>query len=186
MKVAKVVKTCQWILICDKAYFISVHVLVYYIRGNECWTSIHTLPFSTTRMAELLAPRLSWALPWYSCLLRGWVDPKVTECGQMEPVTWKFQGSYQESHPETPTLWCSASTNCTTHTTHSIYIHLKHFHLQSSDLFLLQQIPHYCPSIQGFLSFNIQTLLIPNNNLSVKISCSWILSSVYCRNPPHT
>ena len=34
------------------------------------------------------------------------------------------------------------------------------------------QIPHYCHSIQRFLSFNIQTSLIPNNNLSVKISCS--------------
>lgn len=140
MKVAKVAKTCWLISTCDGAYFISVHVMVYYIMGKECWTSIHTLPFSITWMAELSAPRPSRTSPRYLCLLRGQLDRKARrpECGQKGPVTWKFQGPYQESNPETPTMWCSAPTNCSTHTTHSNYIHLKHFHLQSSDLFLLQ------------------------------------------------
>lgn len=45
--------------------------------------------------------------------IRGWVEPRATEGGQKEWMTWKFPWPYQESNLELPILWCTASTNCT-------------------------------------------------------------------------
>jgi len=59
-------------------------------RRIECWDSNLTLILGTNRTAELSAPRAGFTpkeIPWYSFLLRGWVDPRASECRQKEYVT---------------------------------------------------------------------------------------------------
>jgi len=41
--------------------------------------------------------------------VRGWVNPRATECGQK---TWKFQGPYRKPESKPPVWWHSTSTNC--------------------------------------------------------------------------
>jgi hypothetical protein len=66
----------------------------------ECWASILTLTFGTTRTAELSARRASRTLPPGKFL--------------GTHFCYRLSGPHRESNPESPVLGHSASTNCTT------------------------------------------------------------------------
>ena len=65
-------------------------------RGMECWGSVLTVTFGTTRTVGLSALLYMPATlyPQGSSLVllsvTGWVDARATEWGQAEQVTWKF------------------------------------------------------------------------------------------------
>ena len=82
-------------------------------RWLECWASILTSTFGTTRTAELIASRVGRNLspkniPWYSFLLEAEWTPRLLNADKRMSTLENFQGTYRESKSEPPVLWRSA------------------------------------------------------------------------------
>ena len=77
--------------------------------GIECWASILTLTFGTTRPAEWWAPRASAFTPkeivWYSFLLKAEWTTWLKNADRTNRSLENFQRSYRESNPKHPLLW---------------------------------------------------------------------------------
>jgi hypothetical protein len=77
--------------------------------GTECWASVLTLTFGTTRPAERWAPRASAFTPKeiarYSFLLEAEWTTWLKNADRTNRSIENFRRSYRESNPKLPVLW---------------------------------------------------------------------------------
>lgn len=79
------------------------------------WTSIHILTFGTTKTPKF------WALRSCAFYLP---NTGLWNAARRIRSLKLFQGPHRQSNQESPVLWCSVSTNCTT--ARPIYLNIKH------------------------------------------------------------